>query len=141
MLSLLDRFKELMQKLEGILADTLVRRDEAKRECDAAMERYRKEQERSAARMREIEETRRRNAIERERMQQQHSRYYSHVGAYNYGYGGSSSSSGGFPMIQTHDDSVFPMGTSSSTIRNCLMAMGTFEGGHGPIADCPTVDI
>lgn len=43
------------------------------------------------------------------------------------------------PMIQTHDGSVFPVDTISSTIRGALVAMGTYESGHGPIADCPPV--
>ena len=136
---------DLVREFEALLDDTIAEKQHEvsrmKMKLKEAQERYERIQRINAERARAIEASRAQLALDRARAQQQSRSqarpYYSSSYSSYYVIPTPTYST---PMIQTHDGCLFPVGTSVSTIRNCLISMGTFESGHGAIADCPIVD-
>ena len=136
---------DLVREFEALLDDTIAEKQHEvsrmKMKLKEAQERYERIQRINAERARAIEASRAQLTLDRARAQQQSRSqarpYYSSSYSSYYVIPTPTYST---PMIQTHDGCLFPVGTSVSTIRNCLISMGTFESGHGAIADCPIVD-
>jgi hypothetical protein len=137
-LQCLDMVKELSMQLDSALVDKQEELIRVKRQLSEAEAKYEARQRRNAENKRALEASRAQlessRAIAREQIYSSARPFYQDWG-YSYG-----SPSNYCPMIQTHDGCLFPVGTSTSSIRNCLMSLGTFERGHGPISDCPIVN-
>lgn len=141
-LECLDLVKEFKSELDNAILNAQKEATRLKQQLREVEEIYNRVQCRNAEHVRALEERRAQIASNRANVCQQSSAqdrpYYDYYrSSYSVYYAAPHYSTS---MIQTHEGCLFPVRTSVSTIRNCLINMGTFESGHGRIADCPIVD-